>query len=248
MDKRRNREFNWPGLLAALRVNCNGGKPAKALAQTQASLLKTLSQLLWHDQILGYAVAEKWSSGMPTRETCLRFYVNRKVSKTRLKGGWCVPEKITVALAGSDGSARLTTDVVELREIPRAQTRLLSCGDSVGHYTGTTAGSIGLFVDSPLGTCLLTCSHVAAPPIAKEKDAIESPADADGNPGPNTVGKLVYGQVFKPNKSYDMDAALVSTLQGRGITVTNAALRLGAQPSLPGSLQQTKHTIVGTVS
>lgn len=224
---------HWLRVVRSLRRFTGRGGRARQGSDPQPQFTKALAGLLWHDQVLGYSIAEKSTDGMGTRQVCVRFYVNRKVSKSRLKSPWRVPSELQLCVPGKKKieQVKVATDIFELRGIPVAQ-RLVSPGDSIGHKVGTM-GRVGLVVDgNSSGRFLLTCSHVAAPPVAVVGDAIESPADPDGAAGPNTIGRLFFGTRFRAGASFDMDAALVELDPTKNVTVSNGRLALGPLPTI----------------
>jgi hypothetical protein len=219
---------DWRALIGVLRCCAYRRKPSPQMRRKQAALLRAVADLPWDDLVLGYAIAEKKVDGAPSGVLSIRFYVPRKVSRTRLKTAWRIPRELRLE-SGQGKRARsftLETDVSELSRIPEAQ-RTVRPGDSIGHIVGTS-GVIGLMVDHAKGRFILSCSHVLAPTIANVGDAVESPADRESVAGPNTVGQLVSRTVFQPGLQHDMDAALARP--AGGVTLTNANLPLSRPP------------------
>jgi len=219
----------WNPLLQCLRSCIRKKRQNSAAATANRLLYQELANLLWDDQVLGYGIAEKTESGAGTGELSARFYVKRKVSKSRLKSSWRIPESLQVLHGeGVKTRVKLKTDVVEMRSIPIAH-RMLMPGQSIGHRVGTS-GALGLIVDgNTSGRFLLSCAHVLSPPIAILRDQIESPADPDGVAGPNTVGELFYGMSFRNGGQFDMDAALVVPT-APNLELSNQSLGLGPNP------------------
>jgi len=184
--------------------------------------------LPWGTSISGFAIAEKLSSHAQTNLLGLRIYVRRKVGASRLDNAIRIPPAVEVR-KGRD-RILLPTDVVEMATNPIAQ-RELSATSSIGSFTGVTEGTFGLTVidrnDRPFA---LTCSHVVLPWFRKKPqvdptyDAIESPADRDGQPGPNTIGSLYTWTPLVPEYLHTCDAALVRPADG--VILSNRALQL----------------------
>lgn len=199
----------------------------RAARQTRVNNLHAFESLWWHDVVLGYGIAEKQSDGRGTGELCARFYVNRKLSRARLKTTRRIPRYVEIK--GRRGAAgKILTDVVELPHVPAAQ-RLVRAGDSIGHFIGLN-GTLGLAVRDKVGRPFgLTCAHVVAPPFLQPKgDAIESPADSDGKAGANVMGTLADWTVLDGNGINTVDAALVAP--AAGIELSNDTLNLGPVP------------------
>ena len=199
---------------------------AKRSAQ-KVSNLESFSQLWWHDVVVGYGVAEQRTDRRPTGKLSVRFYVTRKLPKSRLKSRYRIPSSLRVKTA-KGRYVDVPTDVVELRRLPAAQ-RLIRAGESMGHFIGIR-GTFGLAVKDSAGqTYALTCAHVAAPHwLDPADDVVESPADADGAAGPNAMGTVFSWTPPDSSILNTVDAALVRP--ANGITLSNEPLRLSSPP------------------
>jgi hypothetical protein len=191
------------------------------------SNLNQLSQLWWNDVVMGYGIAEEQTDCRPTGRLSIRFYVNRKLPKARLKAAQRIPSSLRVRTTGNR-YAEVPTDVVELRRLPAAQ-RTVRAGDSMGHFIGLQ-GTFGLAVRDAAGdTYALTCAHVVAPHFLDPTDApVESPMDTDGVAGPNVMGTVFSWTQLDDTILNTADAALVRP--ANGITLSNAALNLSSPP------------------
>src|SRR5437879_1694569 len=218
--KTRQPKLPWTEVLPLLRACAGGPSPAKSLMDRHAKALKALGGLLWNDSVLGYGIAEKRTGGIPSGQFSVRFYVRNKVAKSRLRSLWRIPPILQLSHKKSGMPPwKILTDVVSMPEIPRLQ-RLLSPGQSIGHFSGSE-GAIGVVVDGADGRFVLTCAHVAAPPIATAGDSIESPADNDKKPGPNTMGQLHAWFALDSANDNEIDAALIRPDPSPGIQLTN---------------------------
>src|SRR5262249_50737272 len=128
---------DWRTLIGVLRCCAYRRKPSPQMRRNQAALLRAVADLPWDDLVLGYALAEKKTGGAPAGVLAVRFYVPRKVSRTRLKSAWRIPRELRIASGnGKAQYSALQTDVTELSRIPEAQ-RTVRPGDSIGHVVGT---------------------------------------------------------------------------------------------------------------
>ena len=197
-------------------------RPARGVSN-----LESFSQLWWHDVVMGYGLAEERTDRRPTGRLSVRFYVNRKLPKSRLKSPHCIPSSLRVATARGR-YADIPTDVVELPRLPAAQ-RTVNAGDSMGHVIGTF-GTFGLAVRDAAGQVYaLTCAHVVAPHFLNATGAaVESPADNSGDAGPNVMGKVFRFTGFVEAALNTADAALVKPASH--VTLSNASLGLSSPP------------------
>ncbi len=191
------------------------------------SNLESFSQLWWNDIVMGYGVAEQRTDRRPTGKLAVRFYVTRKLPKSRLKSEFLIPRSLRVKTSRGR-HVDVPTDVVELDRLPAAQ-RMVGAGQSMGHVIGIR-GTFGLAVKDTTGqTYALTCAHVVAPHFLDPTDAaVESPADSDGIAGPNVMGKVFKFTKFDNTKLNTADAALVKPASD--VTLSNSALGLSSPP------------------
>lgn len=189
--------------------------------------VRALAALGWGQSIAGFAVAEKHADKHPTGQLCIRFYVRRKVGRSRLDPSDRIPSHINIARGKQ--TIAIPTNVIEMRVLPQAQ-RSIPAGASIGHFSGVTDGTLGLaVVDSNGQVYALTCRHVACPWwMDPQGAAIECPPDRDGQPGPNVIGKVYSWTILSETAPNDCDAALVIPLDG--VVLNNGTLQL--HPSL----------------
>jgi hypothetical protein len=179
---------------------------------------------------LGFAVSEKRvkEKRLPD-EFCLTFFVRRKLAESRLRSGTKIPKRLQLQTTES----RVPTDVLELGQMHRAHGRI-GPGSRIGHGAGTseTAGTLTFIArDNSSGLPLiLSCSHVLAQAgNAQEGEAVESPPDPRGKPGPNVVGHLTDRfMVINPGVMNQIDAALAQP--DDGVELTDTIPKIG-QPS-----------------
>jgi hypothetical protein len=110
--------------------------------------VRELKRLPWDELISGFAVADKITSGAPTGELCLRLYVRRKISGSRLPSTSHIPRYVEVR-KGKE-RFRLPTDVVVMPQDPVAQ-RQIEASAAIGSFTGVTDGTFGLAVADKTG-------------------------------------------------------------------------------------------------
>lgn len=192
------------------------------------SNLERFAGLWWHDVVVGYGLAEQRTDRRPTGKLAVRFYVLRKLPKSRLKASYRIPRSVRVTTTSGE-SVDVPTDVIEMRRLPAAQ-RTIVAGDSMGHFIGVR-GTFGLAVKDAAGqTYALTCAHVAAPRFIDNlaNAAVESPADDDRVAGPNVMGNLFTWTELDDTSLNRADAALVKPTTG--IRLSNASLGLSTPP------------------
>jgi hypothetical protein len=189
--------------------------------------LRLFEDVAWNDGVIGYGVSQKRIDSEPTEQICVRFYVRRKIAKSRLKASTRIPSAIQIGLP-DDRQVTLPTDVVEHRQIPVAQSNV-SAGDSIGAFG--EAGTLGLAVLDQLGRkYALTCSHVTAPWWMQPHNApVRSPAQIDSNSVQQVIGTVADWTVLDPGGINTVDASLV--LVNPDVNLSNANLHLGATPS-----------------
>lgn len=192
--------------------------------------LDRFAQLWWHDVVVGYGLAEQQTGKRPTGRLAVRFYVTRKLPKSRLKAPFRIPSALRIA-TGRGGTVDVPTDVVEMQGTPAAQRTVLA-GQSMGHFIGVR-GTFGLAVRDTSGqSYALTCAHVVAPRFLDDPtdDEVESPADDDGVAGPNVMGHVFEWTLLDSAALNTADAALVKPKSG--ITLSNTPLGLSTPPRL----------------
>ena len=179
---------------------------------------------LWHDpNILGFGVGPKLSKEDGHSETCLVFFVRRKLAKRRLRYLKAIPKYITLKTLGT----RVLTDVQEWGSLPISHGSV-SAGASVGDLVGNSGTMTLAVTDNPTGnSMILSCSHVLARcGLGHAGDQIESPADPTSDPGPNIVGKLVRFTEIDPKASdNEVDAAIARP--NNGVSLSNNIPSIG---------------------
>ena len=211
--------------IAGLQVFFRRTGKRKAQAATRVSNLAEFASLEWESMIRGFAFARKQVADRQTTELALRFYVQRKVAKSRLKSVYRIPPQMVMVRTRGE-TIRLKTDVVELPAVPRSH-RVVAGGHSIGHFIGR-GGTLGCAaVASDATKYAVTCCHVAAlSGNANEGDAIESPSDSDGAAGPNTMGTLIDWTPLSASSINSSDFALIKPKAG--VELSNAELNLTA--------------------
>lgn len=198
---------------------------AKRYAGRYKAIHGQMAAIAASEGVYGFGIGEKRAGGQLTGESCIRFYVRRKVHPDRVNASALIPSRIGGKTAGNHEWS-ISTDVVEMDEPPAAQRALLP-GYEIGHVSGTS-GTLGLAVTGTTGErFILSCSHVVAPTGAVQNDPIESPPDFDKEPGPNVVGTLFSYARLRTDILNQLDAALVHVPAAEH-HVSNLPLRLSA--------------------
>ena len=171
----------------------SGGRRQKWTAKEQRER-RVWRRLPWRTGIIAVGYGAKSVDGQLTSQLAMKFFVTRKVDKTRLTQSQWVPE---IADCTELGWGRIPTDVVELREIPAAHG--VGPGSPIAHFSGT-AGTMGLRVRRGAGAEIffLSCSHVlGVSGFAQDGDEVESPIDNNATKAIHRVGTLVPGAFTK---------------------------------------------------
>lgn len=139
--------------------------------------------------VVAVGISEKISGGERTGKLALTFYVERKVSRRKLRADQFIPPAVPEALSGPEA---VPTDVVVLGRIrpevkPNVTRSPVQPGFSIGHVE-ITAGTLGALVKKGGKLFVLSNSHVLSlGGKAKKGDAIIYPGDADGGSMPDDL-------------------------------------------------------------
>jgi len=191
----------------------------------------------WSPNIAGFGIGPKEQrKGGKRARPVVRFYVFKKVHKTRLPKEHIIPAKIPFEHLEME----MATDVRQLAGVPQLNFGM-GAGDEIGHFSGEQ-GTAGLFVKSNCddGTFVLSCAHVLSPPGASIGDAIESPVDNDSTRAINQVATLEDAFTLSPGGGNPCDAAIAR--MDPAVEVSNAIPDLGT----PVSLLTSPEDLVGT--
>ena len=173
-------------------------------------------QFVRHSNTAGLGIGEREVAGSLSSDLVLRFYVRRKLPKSRVQRKFIVPETLEVP-----GLGKMQTDVVEIGDIQphsgrRLKSRPASPGCSVG--LGLVAGTLGCFVKKKSGAAryVLTNAHVIARDgIAPEKTKIFQPAPIDEVGSAHTVFASLSDVVrfeYSPTKDNNLVDAAIARL------------------------------------
>ena len=209
-------------------------------------LLRVARRWPWGSNIVGVAVCEKRCEGRrATGKLAVTFLVQRKLAKARLAAHERIPDTLTIE------GIEMPTDIMCAPGVPIAENgtvRPVRPGCVVGHFRGGP-GSLGPIVRK-IGSAaplFMGCSHVIARGgLAAALDPIEQPADSDGAPGPNVVGRLTNEfSRLNPRAVNTHDVALAQMKPG--LPVLSAFLG-GARPTGVAQLEAADLANLGAVS
>jgi hypothetical protein len=197
-------------LLRALDLMTRDAEPqVEALGAASATHYERTRRIFDDRNIIGIGVSEKVTEKKPIGELGLCFYVEKKLSKSKLGTSKLIPP----VMALPDGTAAFT-DVKQIgRIVPQVNKRRspIQSGFSVGH-TGVTAGTVGAIVKKGKKHFILSNSHVLANSgLGKKGDKIIFPGNADGGKAPkDLIGKLSEFEKFIVGDKFvnRIDAAL----------------------------------------
>jgi len=184
---------------------------------------RAFARALWHDpNILGFGVGPKVAQEGDS-DTCLVFFVRRKLAKRRLRDLVGVPKYLALDTLGT----RILTDVQVWGGPPVSHGPVFS-GASIGDLSGNS-GTMTLAVrDNSTGSPLiLGCSHVLARCGAGQSgDQVESPADPTSDPRLNVVGSLVrFTEIDRHSPDNEVDAAVAKP--NGGVNLSNDIPTIG---------------------
>jgi hypothetical protein len=182
---------------------------ARTLGRTPATHYQRLRATFEDKNIVGIGISDKITEKSATGTLCLTFYVEKKLSKRKMKIGNLVPPVI----AAPDGRA-VFTDVKQIGR-PRLQANVhqspVQSGYSVGHIS-VTAGTVAAIVKKAKKYFILSNSHILAMSgKAKIGDPIVYPGPADGGTVPKSqVAALTQFVALQPGDTFanHVDAAL----------------------------------------
>jgi len=197
-------------LLTSLNLIIRDNEPrARTLGRTPATHYHRLRETFEDKNIVGIGISDKITEKRGTGTLCLTFYVEKKLSKRKMKVGKLVPPVV----AAPDGTA-VFTDIKQIGR-PRLQANVhrspLQSGYSVGHFK-TTAGTVAAIVKRGKKFFILSNSHILAlSGKANVGDPIVYPGPSDGGQVPQAqVGTLTKFIPLQPGDTFvnHVDAAL----------------------------------------
>ena len=192
------------------------GLPAAARAELARALRWNRS-----GNIVGFGIGPKTTHGQPAAPAqSLIVFVATKIKKTRLDTDEVVPARVYLRALGRS----ITTDVVEVGEIPRLQAPMLRPGANAAHFT-MLHGSLTAVVRAkgaagpPL---VLSCAHGFAPLGAGGRQ-IECPPDPRPFTADNEVAALHTAIPLRPGGTVanTIDAALATPIPAKIAGLTN---------------------------
>jgi hypothetical protein len=207
----REEKLNTPkNLLLALDAMTKEEDPRpEALGVVQAVHLQRMRTIFEDGNIVGIGISEKETEKRATGELSLCFYVDKKLSKRKLR-----PEKLVPPVVAAPDGSGVFTDVKQTgRFRPQANVRRapIRSGYSVGH-ADSTAGTVGAIVKKGKKYFILSNAHVLAlQGRAKIGDKIVYPGPLDGGTvSSNYVATLSEFVLFEPGDRFvnRVDAAL----------------------------------------
>lgn len=188
------------------------------LSKAHKQDLRSTASLPWQTNVLGIAVSEKTTEYKRCAgELCLKFYVRKKLARSRLNSKELIPSVMQLESVG----AKVVTDVEQYPYTPilhNGRFRPLRPGSSIGNFRGITRGTLGLIVrkvgdPTPL---LLSCSHVLGlGGLGENGDTVEQPGDFDVSTLQNAVGRVLEFTFLDPNFINEVDAGLVELNAGQ---------------------------------
>jgi hypothetical protein len=154
---------------------------------------------IYHGNLIGLGFGAKETEGALTGDLAVRIYVKRKLPKSELPHGICVPTAVN----------GITTDVVAVGAL-RFHARPVAFGAGISHAQGKP-GSLGCVVTTTDGTWYaLSACHVLAPAgIAEIGDEIVEPAAPQA--GAARIATLADFEALKPDDEVSInrfDAAI----------------------------------------
>lgn len=196
---------------------------------------RILARGLWGDpNILGFGVGPKIPKEEGESDTCLVFFVRRKLAKSRLRDLMSVPKYLSFNTLGT----RVMTDVQEWGGLPVSH-GTVSAGASVGDLSGNSGTMTLAVTDNATGNLMiLSCSHVLARcGLGRAGDQVESPADPTSDPRLNVVGKLVRFTEIDPHRTdNEVDAAVAKP--NNGVNLSNNIPTVGTISSIRDLTQE----------
>lgn len=171
----------------------------ESLGSAKRGRARSMRRVVKTRNVVAMGIAEKITKGKRTGKLALTFYVERKISPKKLLASEAVPPTVPEALSGPTA---IPTDVIvlgKMRPEINATKKPLQPGNSIGHETIGSTGTLGAVVTKGGAFHVLSNSHVLAlSGLAKKGDAIIYPGDADGGEMPkNLVAKLSGFKKFK---------------------------------------------------
>jgi hypothetical protein len=197
-------------LIQAHRLICGHDKlRKKSHSKAEYRHLNDVRRIFEDRNIVGLGIAEKVTEKKRTGELCLRFYVTKKIPKSRAKCNVLVPSVISIG-----GRFPVFTDVHETGVI-RAQLNVKSSpiqsGFSVSHIGAQGPGTVGAIVKNGSTHYILSNSHVLAlSGRAKRGDSIIYPGRFDG--AVQKVAELVDFVKLDRQGDFFADAAIAEII------------------------------------
>jgi hypothetical protein len=154
------------------------------------------------NSVSGVGLGEKWVNGMPTGQTAILVFVQKKYTKGSVISKFSAEELIPTEIDG------MPTDIIEVGRIVkqnlRALVRPIKPGYSCGHRQITTGTIGGIFLDADNEPVILSNNHVLANENrANLGDPIYQPGPSDTKGDlnfrnwPDPVAKLPYFATLK---------------------------------------------------
>jgi hypothetical protein len=155
------------------------------------SHVKSIRRVIQSTNVVAVGISEKITKRKSTGKLALTFYVERKISPSKLRANMALPPTVPEAVSGPEA---IPTDVVvigRLRPEVNKTRNPVQPGNSVGHVD-TSAGTLGAIVSKGSILHILSNSHVLAlSGTAKVGDNIIYPGDFDGGAMPaDLIAKL----------------------------------------------------------
>jgi len=143
----------------------------KAYSSAEYRHLADIRSLFEDSNIVGLGIADKTSGGKQVGEMSLRFYVERKKSRKKLKAHKIIPPVISF-----DGRP-VFTDVFQIgrlkAQINRQRSPIVS-GFSLGNEQSLGSGTVGAIVTANNKRYILSNAHVLAPGGVDPGDEVEA--------------------------------------------------------------------------
>ena len=221
--------------------------------------------LLTKKNVVGYSVGEKWADGVPTGESALLVFVEKKEPLSALSASDMIDKEIdgmTTDVVGRCGKIKAVGRRRKRRRRRRgrkakqkiiynfdrqSKVRPILAGISISHpdVTAGTLGGIFMHNGKPV---ILTNNHVAANTnAAKIGDPIYQPGTYDGGRSRDTIGRLVDFVPLKNGVNQDSAIVSVDTSFETAFNLTNARRIAGiANPRTKMRIWKTGRTTAGT--
>jgi hypothetical protein len=202
----------------------------EALGGGASDQATSLRRIIARPNVVAVGISEKITKKKRTGKLAVTFYVEKKVSKAKLRGEDMIPPTMPEVLSGPEA---VPTDVIvigRLRLEVNAIRKPVQPGNSIGHVM-ISAGTLGALVTKGGNLHILSNSHVLARSgRAKNGDDIIYPGDADGGKSPaDFVAKLSGVKKFVTGGDFvnRADCAIAKPLTARREDLVSAIKGLG---------------------